>query len=49
MRYVVIDANGKMTFRVGPAQFVEDALDHRRGEFLGGEPIATSNDMWLDR
>ena len=34
MSHIIVDTNGKVIFRFGLAHFVEDALDHCRGEFL---------------
>ena len=42
---VVLDADGEVVLGVGLEQFVVDALDHGGGEFLGGEPVASADDL----
>jgi len=39
---IVIDADGKMLARLLAGQFVEDGLDHGRGELLGGQAVAAA-------
>ncbi len=49
MRHVVDDADGEAALRLLLAQLVEDSLDHRGRELLGGEPVAPADDLRFDR
>ena len=41
---VVVDPHREPSLRSSSVQFVEHRLDHRRGELLGGQPVASSDD-----
>ncbi len=43
VRHVVDDADGEMVLGPVLAQFVEHRLAHRRGEFLGRQPVAAAD------
>ena len=46
MGNIVLDANGKVVDGFRFIQFVKYSLDHGRVEFLAGEPVTTSQDLW---
>ena len=41
---VVVDADGEVILGLRLLSFVEDGLDHRRREFLGGQAVAAADD-----
>ena len=41
---VVVDPHREPSLRSRSVQFVEHRLDHRRGEFLGGQSVASADD-----
>ena len=43
MRHIVDDADGEAVARLGPAQFVEHRLGHRRIEILRRQPVAAAD------
>jgi len=45
--HIVVDADGEAVLQVLLLQLVEDALDHGRGEILGGEAVSPADDAWL--
>ena len=49
MGHVVVDADGEMILGLIFAEFIEHRLDHRRGEFLGRQPVAAANHSWHGR
>ncbi len=40
-----MDADREMVFRLGGRQVVEHRFDHRRREFLGGQPVTAADDL----
>ena len=45
---VVVDADGEVVLGRRLQQFVEDALHHGRGEFLGGQAVAAADHLLAD-
>ena len=42
---IIVDAESEMVLGVGVAQLIQRRLDHRRGEFLGRQPIAAADNL----
>src|SRR6266542_326067 len=45
-RQVVVNSYGEMILRPGRREFIEDRLDHRRGELFRRQAVAAADDYW---